>query len=136
MNANNYRGIIIFSCIAKLFLRIVTRRIEEFMKTSGRCSVNQFGFRSDHRTEDSLFIINTMFDSYVIHQSKPLYVAFVDFSKFFDKLNRTHSLYKLLKCGITGRVYDIVKSMYKDTLYRVRVNDHLSAPPPPISRAV
>ena len=126
MNANNYRGIIISSCVAKLFLRIVTRRIEEFMKTSGRWSVNQFGFRSDHRTEDSLFIINTMFDSYVIDQNKPLYVAFVDFSKFFDKINRTHLLYKLLKCGITGRVYDIVNYMYKDTGYRVRVNNHLS----------
>ena len=112
MNANNCRGIIISSCVAKLFLRIVTRRIEEFMKTSGRWSVNQLGFRSDHRTEDSLFIINTMFDSYVIHQNKPLYAAFVDFSKFFDKINRTHLLYKLLKCGITGRIYDIVKSMY------------------------
>ena len=126
MNANNYRGIIISSCVAKLFLRIVTRRIEEFMKTSGRWSVNQFGFRSDHRTEDNLFIINTMFDSYIIHQNKPLYAAFVDFSKFFDKINRTHLLYKLLKCGITGRVYDILKSMYKDTGYRVRVNNHLS----------
>ena len=81
---------------------------------------------SDHRTEDSLFIINTVFDSYVIHQNKPLYIAFVDFSKFFDKINRTHLLYKLLKCGITGRVYDIVKSMYKDTGYRVHVNNHLS----------
>ena len=126
MNANNYSGIIISSSVAKLFLRIVTRRIEEFMKTSGRWSVNQFGFRSDHRTEDSLFMINTIFDSYVIHQNKPLFVAFVDFSKFFDKINRTHLLYKLLKCGITGRVYDIVKSMYKDIGYRVRVNNHLS----------
>ena len=130
MNANNYSGIIISSCVAKLFLRIVTRRIEEFMKTSGRWSVNQFGFRSDHRTEDSSLIINTMCYFYVIHQNKPLYVAFVDFSNFFDKINRTLLLYKLLKCDITGHVYDIVKSMYKDTGYRVRVNNYLS----PVSR--
>ena len=73
-----------------------------------------------------------MFDSYVIHQNKPLHAAFVDFSKFFDKINSTHFLYKLLKYGITGRVYDIVKSMHKDTGYRVHVNNHLS----PVSRAV
>ena len=71
-----------------LFLRIATGRIEEFMTTSSRWSVNQFGFRSDHRAEDSLFTINTMFDSHVIHQNTPLYVAFVDFLKIFDKIKK------------------------------------------------
>ena len=64
-----------------------------------------------------------MIDSYVIPQNTASYAAFVDFPKFFDKINRTHLLYKLLKYGVTGRVYDIAKSMYNDTGYRDRVND-------------
>ena len=123
---NNYRGLIISSCIGKLFLRVVAKRIEEFISASGKWCVNQCGFKSDHRTEDSLFIINTLFDSYIKQQDKKLYVAFVDFSKFVDKINRTYLLYKLLKYGITGKTYDIIKSMFANTGYRVRVSDHLS----------
>ena len=80
LNVNNYRGIIISSCIGKLFLRVVAKRIDEFMSASGKWCVNQCGFKDDHRTEESLFIINTLLDSYVKQQDKKLYVAFVDFS--------------------------------------------------------
>ena len=125
LNVNNYRGIIIPSCIDKLFLRVVAKRIEEFISASGKWCANQCGLGGDHRTEDSLFIINTLFDSYIKQQDKALYVAFVGFfSKLFDKINRTYLLYKLLKYGITGKTYDIIKSMYANTGYRVRVSDH------------
>ena len=90
---NSYRGIIISSCICKLFLRVVAKRIEEFMSASGKWCVNQCGFKGDHRTEDSLFIINTLFDSYIKQQDKKLYVAFVDFSKNLTKsIERTYCI--------------------------------------------
>ena len=70
LSANNYRGIIISSCIGKLFLRVVAKRMDEFMTASCKWCVNQCGFKSDHRTEDILFIINTLFDSYITQQNK------------------------------------------------------------------
>ena len=126
MDVNNYRGIIISSCIGKLFLRIITRRIEDFMISSHKWSFNQCGFKPDHRTEDSIFILNTIFEAYVTKQNAKVYLAFVDFSKFFDKINRSYLLYRLLKYGITGKAYGIIKSMYGNTGYTVRVNDFVS----------
>ena len=126
MDVNNYRGIIISSCIGKLFLRIITRRIEDFMISSHKWSFNQCGFKPDHRTEDSLFILNTIFEAYVTKRNAKVYLAFVDFSKFFDKINRSYLLYKLLKYGITGKAYSTIKSMYGNTGYTVRVNDLVS----------
>ena len=59
-------------------------------------------------------------------ENKTVYRAFVDFSKFFDKINRKFLLYKLLRYNITGNVYTIIKSMYSNTSYQILVNGNLS----------
>ena len=59
-------------------------------------------------------------------ENKTVYTAFVDFSKFFDKINRKFLLYKLLRYNITGNVYNIIKSMYSNTSYQILVIGNLS----------
>ena len=126
MDTNNYRGIIISSCVGKLFLRIINKRIEKFMSENDKWSKNQCGFKKDHRTEDNLFLLKTIHEKYVKKQNTKVYVAFVDFSKFFDKINRHVMLYKLLKYGITGNVYHIIKSVYAKTTYCIKIGDKIS----------
>ena len=86
-------------------------------------TIKQCGFKADHRTEDNLFILNTLFNFYVVNKNQNVYIAFVDFSKFFDTINRDMLLYKLLRYGITGPIYDIIKSLYRNTRYQVRIGD-------------
>ena len=93
---------------------------------SHKWSFNQCVFKPDHHTEDSLFILNTIFESYVTKRNAKVYLTFVDFSKFFDKINRSYLLYKLSKFGITGKAHSIIKSMYGNTGYTVRANDLVS----------
>ena len=59
--------------------------------------VNQCGFKNDHRTEDNIFILNTLYESRVTKGNAKTYLAFVDLSKFFDTINRDVLFYKLLK---------------------------------------
>ena len=126
LDTNNYRGIIISSCLGKLFLRILTKRINDFMDREGKWSNKQCGFKKDHRTEDNLFILNNLVEKYVKSQKKKVYVAFVDFSKFFDKINRHIMLYKLLKYGISGKIYQIIKSVYNDTSFAIKIGGRVS----------
>ena len=126
LDPNNYRGIVISSCLGKLFLKILTKRINKYMETTGKWSTYQCGFKQDHRTEDNLFLLNTIYEKYVKRQKKKVYMAFIDFSKFFDKINRYLLRYKLLKVGITGNIYHLIKSVYEDTTYQVRIGDRLS----------
>ena len=126
MDVNNYRGIIISNCVGKLFLRIINKRINDFMSKHDKWSKNQCGFKKDHRTEDNLFLLKTIHDKYVKRQNKKIYVAFVDFSKFFDKINRHVMLYKLLKYGITGNIYRLIKSIYSNTAYCIKIGDRVS----------
>ena len=118
LDVNNYRGII--------FLKIITTRIESHMYRLDLWKVNQCGFKKDHRTEDNIFILNTLYESRVTKGNAKMYLAFVDFSKFFDTINRDVSFYKLLKYGVSGPVYKVIKSMYSTTEYRVRIDGHLS----------
>ena len=85
---NNYRGIIISSCLGKVFVKILTRRIDNYMRSSGHWSMNQCGFKPDHRTEDNLFILKTIHETSCMKNGKKIYAAFVDLSKFFDTINR------------------------------------------------
>ena len=126
LDTNNYRGIIISSCLGKLFLRIITKRINDFMDQHHKWSSRQCGFKKDHRTEDNLFILNTIFEKYVKVEKKKVYVAFIDFSKFFDKINRHIMLYKLLKYGISGKIYNIIKSVYSKTSFAIKIGGKIS----------
>ena len=123
---DNYRGLMISSCVGKLFTKILTKRIDKFMRENGLWKFNQCGFKADHRTEDNLFILNTIYEKYINTGNEMLYTAFVDFSKLFDKINRKFLLYKLLKYNITGNVYNIIKSMYSNSSYQILINGNLS----------
>ena len=125
-DVDNYRGIIISSIIGKVFTKILTNRITKYMEKHKLWTIKQCGFKADHRTEDNLVILNTLFNSYVVNKNQNVYIAFVDFSKFFDTINRDMLLYKLLRYGITGPIYDIIKSMYRNTRYQVRIGDQVS----------
>ena len=88
--------------------------------------MNQCGFKPDHRTEDNLFILKTIHETYCMKNGKKIYAAFVDFSKCFDTINRSFLFYKLLKYGITGNIYKVIKSMYANPQYFVMINGVIS----------
>ena len=96
------------------------------MASSGLWKFNQCGFKKDHRTEDNLFVLNTIYESHVVNKNEKVHIAFVDFTKYFDLINRNFLLYKLLKYGITGPIYYVIKAMYSDTKYRGSIHDQIS----------
>ena len=123
---SNYRGIAVADCMSKLFCKILNERLINFLKLKNIWSINQNGFMEKRRTDDNIFILHTLFQKYVSIGKGKLYLAFVDFSKFFDCLNRKVLLYKLLKCGISGNVYNVIKSAYEGSRYCVKTNGGLT----------
>ena len=70
LNVDNYRGIIISSCMGKIFIKILTRRKDNYMRASDIWRMNQCGYKQDHRTEDNLFILKSIQESYAINKRK------------------------------------------------------------------
>ena len=69
-NTDKCRGIVISSCVGKLCRKILTKPIDDYMVASSLWSQNLCGFEKDHRTMDMLFILNSIYESYVANKNQ------------------------------------------------------------------
>jgi hypothetical protein len=59
-------------------------------------------------------------------QKKPLYIAFLDLSKAFDRVWREGLLAKLWESGIQGKPWRLMKEIYRNVKNKVVFNDYES----------
>ena len=57
-----------------------------------------------------------------LYQGKDTFVAFIDFTKAFDSVDRNLLLFKLLDYNINGNIYFAIKKLYSETHNCIRVN--------------
>ena len=110
-DVNNYRGITLVSCFAKLFTGILNRRISNWCEHNHVLSDAQFGFRTGRSTVDAIFVLNAVVNK-VLTEKGRLYCAFVDLKKAFDSVNLTNLWFKLYRHGLDGKLFTMIKSMY------------------------
>ena len=97
--------------LGKLFTRVLNNRLNGWAETYRICCEAQAEVRKNMGTGDNLFVLNSLI-THFINQNKQLYCVFVDFTKAFDYVVRDKLRYKLLKVGVRGRMFDIIKSIY------------------------
>ena len=85
----------------------------------------QIGFSRKARTTDNMFVLRHLIDPHVTENRKQIFAAFIDFEKTFHTVWRDALLYKLLKAGIHGRMFNMIKSMYEETFFSVKCKDGL-----------
>ena len=122
-NPNNYRGISILSCVAKLFNAILTKRLDDFLKDNALINPVQIGFTKKARTADHMFVLRTLIEKYTKDTCGKLFACFIDFRKAFDTVIHDIMLYKLLKIGISGNFYNTIKNMYRDNYLNVKMQN-------------
>jgi len=76
----NYRGITLTSCLGKLITSILQNRLNKFIEQHNVLNPEQFWFRPNSRTTDSLFIFQQLLHNYTKNHKK-LYVGFIDYEK-------------------------------------------------------
>lgn len=123
----NYRGISISSNLGKLFNKVIYKRLLTFMNNKNLISKNQIGFKEKRHTADHIFTLKTIIDQYK-QKSKKVFTAFIDLKKAFDTIWRLALFYKLLNDNIPHRIFNIIHSMYTDTICRIKFSNGLSAP--------
>ena len=115
---NNYRGISISSCLGKFFCSIINERVQNHPLHK-----SQIGFTPGFRTSDNLFTPKSLIDHHVTYSSRgKIFACFVDLRKAFDSVWRNGLLNKLLKVDVTGKTYNLIKSMYGNTTCSVKIN--------------
>ena len=122
----NYRGISLLSCVSKLFTAILNKRLMNYVEENNILSKSQLGFVPGNRTSDAHIILHNIIQEYCHKKGKKVYSCFVDFSKAFDNISREILFEKLLKHGITGNFYNVLKNMYFNDQTKIKVGDHLT----------
>ncbi|XP_053405087.1 uncharacterized protein LOC128558872 [Mercenaria mercenaria] len=110
-DVNNYRGFTLVSCPAKIFTGVLNTRINSWIENNDILSDNQFGFRRNRSTVDAIFVLNAVVQR-ILSDKGRLYCAFIDLKKAFDSIYLNGLWFKFAKLGVTGKMLNIIRSMY------------------------
>ena len=121
----NYRPITILSCLGKLFTSIINSRLSKFAEENKLITESQVGFRAGYSTTDNIFVLHVL-TNIMMHMKKKLFCAFIDFKQAFDTVWRTGLWGKILSSKISGKCFNFITRLYKNTKSMVKVNNSLS----------
>lgn len=112
---NNYRGIKLLSHTMKLYERVIDSRLRS------ECSLSKYhyGFVPGLSTTDPMFALSTIAEEHRF-ENRPLYVAFLDMEKAFDRVPRETIWWSLRKKNIPEPYVNIIADMYKGARSMVR----------------
>ena len=118
LGVTNYRPISLLPCLYKLFMTILTKRITRPIEVSQ--PVEQAGFRSGFSTTDHIHTLELIIEKYQEY-NRPLYIAFIDYSKAFDSISHK-SIWKALKTFHVNQGYiNLLRTIYSKSVSRVRL---------------
>ena len=121
---DDHRGIAVSPVAAKLFAMVMLARLDKWAERRGLRAKGQAGFRAGRGTPDNLFVLRHMIDSAAVHK-RPLFCAFIDFSKAYDRVDRA-ILWRILHgCGLHGAALATVQAMYESVRMQVRMKGKL-----------
>ena len=123
---DNYRGISLLSCAAKLFTTVLNNRLNEFLSDFSTIGEEQAGFRKNYSCSDHIFTLQCLIDIYTNHLNKNLYCCFIDYRKAFDTINRAALWQKLASLNINGKILNVIKCMYENAKSCIRINNETS----------
>ena len=118
-NPDNYRGVALTSVVSKIYTHILNKRLNNWAEEEEINIEQQAGFRKDYSTVDHMFTLYAIVQKYLLKNAK-LYVAFVDFKKAFDSVNRNNLWNVLRKQGVNGKMYKALRGIYDSVIACVR----------------
>merc|ERR1712121_280788 len=101
----------------KIICSILRQKIEEYLEGKGIKYENQFGFTEGGRVEHCMFMIDYITNMTYNKRGKngtPLYLAFIDFKKAYDSIDRKKLIEVLIDYKINPLIIDLIVQMYKN----------------------
>ena len=110
-NPDNYRGISLLSILSKVFTHIINSRLTRWTESNSVLNDAQAGFRKGRSTIDHMFTLYAAIEKHLLKNTK-LYVAFIDFKKAYDTVNRDILWMVLFRSGVRGKMLRMIRGIY------------------------
>ncbi|XP_035665616.1 uncharacterized protein LOC118408864, partial [Branchiostoma floridae] len=121
LDRGNYRGLKLTDHVMKLLERVLDSAIRKMVNIDDL----QFAFVPGRGTTDAIFIVRQLQEKFIA-ANKPLYFAFVDLEKAFDRVPRRVLWWALRSLGVEEWAVRVIQAMYANARSRVRVNGQYS----------
>ena len=123
----NYRTISIENPFLKCFMKIIQRRMYQFVESNSLLPKYQFGFRKQRSTTAAACLLYEL-GRHCLNNKKRLYACFFDFKKAFDMVDRTLLFTKLQILGIPTSLCSLLYFILKNLKLHVRNDSTVSEP--------
>ncbi|CAH2091439.1 unnamed protein product [Euphydryas editha] len=114
----NYRPISLMTNIYKVFSKIILDRISTTLDENQ--PMEQAGFRKNFSTIDHIHTVKQIVEKYN-EFNKPLYMAFIDYTKAFDSISHEAIWDSLESQGIPTFYIKTIKSIYANSKARIKL---------------
>lgn len=118
-DCNNYRTLSLINHIGKMLERMVMSRLTKIAEEKGWNPESQNGFRNKRGTVDSLYCLRLV-NTYCRENKRPCFIAFVDLTKAYDKVDRGILWLVLGRLGVPSNMIELIKGMHDGSRARVR----------------
>ena len=122
-DAGNYRPVSLATIISKLFEHYILSCIFPLLATTD----NQFGLKPKHGTDMCIFFLKQTV-SYYVSKHTPVFSAFLDASKAFDRTNHNLLFAKLIKHNVPMSIARLLLSWYRQQTMQVNTGSNCSSP--------
>ena len=121
----SYRGISLLSVPYKIYADVLNKRLSNWLEKRSVLADEQNGFRKRRSCLEHIYTLYSKVNNRKMSRLST-FACFIDLKKAFDSVQRDCLWYKLLSVGITGKMFNAIKSLYVDVNCAVRVNDTLT----------
>lgn len=111
--------------MTKVFSVALRNRLNAWCENDNLLTDVQFGFRNSKSTSNCVFILYNIIQK-ILADKQNLYCAFIDYEKAFDTINHGALSYKLIDVGISSKMHNILKSLYKKVSSCIKANSNIS----------
>ena len=110
---DNYRGISLLSIPSKIMTAILNKRLYKWAEDNHKISDDQAGFRRSYSTIDHIYTLYSMATNCVYGRRRSkLYVAYIDYRKAFDLVNRNKLFEILKKKEVPSKMLKMIMAIY------------------------
>jgi hypothetical protein len=117
----NYRGISLLSTISKVYSAVLNHRLVTYIESLNLIGDEQTGFRKSQSCADNIFALSSIVKNR-LENGIATFVAFIDFEKAFDWVDRKLLMYKLFNLRVDGKLYLAIDSLYNNTNSCIKLN--------------